>query len=182
MTGQKQEVPSECQNATVLDDGVDLNALDVGRIWSLRIVRSVQRRISRYFGKGCRKSSGTGLDSGTVLVSDSGANEQSSQWFRSGEIVEVLSFEEIKITLDDKGKCDGLEFMDGMKAFCGMRLPVKRKVTRMFDERTRRMLKMKKGRYILNDAICDGRDMYDREGCDRCCFYFWSDRWLRKLR
>jgi len=30
-------------------------------------------------------------------------------------------------------------------------------------------------------AICDGIGMYDKEGCDRSCFYFWTDRWSANL-
>jgi hypothetical protein len=42
------------------------------------------------------------------------------------------------------------------------------------------MLKVKRPRYLLDEAICDGAGMYDKEGCDRCCFYFWTDRWFRR--
>jgi hypothetical protein len=94
--------------------------------------------------------------------------------------VEVLSYEEVFCTLDEESTCGGLQFMEGMKRFCGQRLVVRKKVRMMFDERARRMVRISRNRYILDGAICDGKGQYDREGCDRCCFYFWSDRWLRR--
>ena len=180
MGERDKEGRSECQNATALEAGAELNALDLGRMWARRMMWAAQRRLAKYFGKTVMKKSAGSMREDKSVSSGQGLNDASGQRFRIGELVEVLTFEEIRRTLDEYGKCDGLEFMEGMKNYCGLRLPLKRKVARIYDERSRRMLKMKKGRYILDDAICDGQGMYDREGCDRCCFYFWSDRWLRK--
>jgi hypothetical protein len=92
----------------------------------------------------------------------------------------VLSYEELQATLDAKGRCDGLEFMEGMQKFCGRRLRVRKRVQMMFDERAWRMVRVRRPRYLLDEAICDAIGMYDKEGCDRCCFYFWTDHWFRK--
>lgn len=99
--------------------------------------------------------------------------------FAPGDLVEVLSAGEIRATLIPPGVCDGLWFMEGMERFCGQRLRVRTRVTLLFDETRRKMLRVKRPRYILEGAICDGKDAYDREGCDRSCFFFWSPRWLR---
>jgi len=182
MTSQNSEYRSECQNATALEGGVELNAVDVGRVWVLRILRSAQRRLSNYFGSISRRRSTEKIPAGNYETSAAGTDDRSSQSFEVGDIVEVLGYEEIKKTLDERGFCEGLEFMEGMQRLCGQRLPITKIVRRIYDERARRMIKMKKARYILDGAICDGRGMYDREGCDRCCFYFWSPYWLRRSR
>jgi hypothetical protein len=97
-----------------------------------------------------------------------------------GDWVEVLSYEEIRATLDDKNTFQGLQFMEGMKRFCGQRLRVRKEVRMLFDERAWRMLRVRRPRYLLDDAICDGKGMFDQEGCDRSCFFFWAEAWLRK--
>jgi hypothetical protein len=102
--------------------------------------------------------------------------------FQAGTTVEVRSYDEILATLDPQRKCDGLEFMEGMKAFCGQRFVVFKKVEMLFDESAGRMLRVKKERYVLDGVICDGRGTCQREGCDRCCFYFWSRPWLRESK
>jgi hypothetical protein len=101
---------------------------------------------------------------------------------QAGDLVEVLSYEEIRRTLDERGTCDGLDLMEGMKQFCGRRFVVMKKVELLYDEVAHRMLKIKKERYLLEGVICDGRGATQREGCDRCCFYFWSRPWLRKVQ
>ena len=89
----------------------------------------------------------------------------------------MLSYGEIDATLDESGTCEGLEFMEGMKRYCGQRLAVKKRVQMMFDERRWRTVRVRRPRYILEAAICDGNA---RQVCDRCCFFFWSPRWLRR--
>ena len=41
-----------------------------------------------------------------------------------GDVVEVLSAEEILATLDEAGELDGLPFMPEMPAWCGRRMTV----------------------------------------------------------
>jgi hypothetical protein len=99
---------------------------------------------------------------------------------RTGDWVEVLSREEIAATLNQDFQCDGLAFLEGMRDHCGKRLRVLREVRMLFDERRWRMLRVRKPRYILETTICEGKAMFDKDGCDRCCYYFWDARWLRR--
>lgn len=99
--------------------------------------------------------------------------------FREGEMVKIRSLEEIKATLDSAGRCEGLQFMPGMQKYCGRQAWVMKKVHMMFDERLWKMVKIRHA-YILRGIICDGRDVFDGEGCDRSCYFFWKDKWLNK--
>lgn len=99
---------------------------------------------------------------------------------RTGDIVLVRPMEEIKKTLDDKMQTAGVEFMPGMDRFCGQKATVVKPITYIFDERAWRLLKCK-DLFILDGIICEGAGMYEKEGCQRGCHYFWKSVWLRKI-
>ncbi len=117
------------------------------RQWTLRLTSAAGRRISRLGGilrqfhyrlgspqRNCESQPVADM-SGAVALAD-------REVFRPGEIVEVLSYEEIAATLDGNGICDGLQFMEGMKRLCGHQVTVRKKVRMIFDERTRRMVRI----------------------------------------
>lgn len=104
---------------------------------------------------------------------------RSNPLLQSGDVVVVRSLKEIELTLED-GKTGGLQFMPGMAQYCGMRTRVFKRVRYMFDERAWGMLKC--NAVLLEGVICNGKNMYDQEGCDRSCFFFWKDTWLRKVQ
>jgi hypothetical protein len=174
----------DCQAPLVTSGAAELILSDKLRHIALRLISAAERRIAvlRAAWSRWRRLGRNGNPSeATSLVEEQGASPRRAGGpFKAGEIVEVLDYREIAKTLDQNGVSDGLNFMEGMRRFCGRRLTVRKKVRTIFDERTRRMVKISKDRYILDNAICDGKGQYDREGCDRCCFYFWSDQWLRK--
>ena len=92
-----------------------------------------------------------------------------------GDLVEVKSEPEIRSTLDIP-ECAGLPFLPEMQQYCGNRYVVFKRVERIFLEesgRTRRL----KNTVLLRDVICDGL----HKGCDRSCFFFWREAWLRRI-
>lgn len=99
---------------------------------------------------------------------------------RSGDLVEVLSFEEIERTLDENGKTGGLKFLRPMEDYCGRRMRVLKPVRRILDEHDHVMRKIART-VVLENGVCHGRGVYGREGCDRCCYFFWKEDWLRKV-
>lgn len=78
------------------------------------------------------------------------------------------------------GQTQGLEFLPGMARYCGTSLRVMKRVRYFFDERGWKMRKC--NAVLLEGGICDGRDMRDKEGCDRSCYFFWRDSWLEKVQ
>lgn len=175
---------SECQLSGLRAGCRSLSLRDWIRHGVLRLLSALDRRIVRIYqsisasparssGGGCIGSSGKATDQ---LFSQAHVAED----LRPGDVVEVLTREEILSTLDANRRCDGLEFMEAMAEFCGQRLVVRKKVRLLFDEGNKRFLKVKRPRYILEGAICEGVSAYDKEGCDRSCFFFWSPRWLRR--
>jgi len=94
-----------------------------------------------------------------------------------GELVEVKPVEEILATLDGRRGHKGLLWMTGMQKYCGMRCRVHRRVERIMLESNGQMRNMKHT-VLLERATCDGAQF---GGCDRSCFHFWREVWLRRV-
>jgi len=101
---------------------------------------------------------------------------------QEGERVRVKSLEQIRETLDAVGNTEGLGFMPVQAAFCGGEFTVHKRIERFFDERTRRMLRLRHT-VILSGVYCEppagGADDYS--GCHRTCFLFWKEAWLERV-
>jgi len=101
---------------------------------------------------------------------------------QEGERVRVKTLEGIRATLDPVGDCEGMGFMPIQASFCGGEFTVRRRVERFFDERTRRMLRIR-NTVILDGVYCqppaDGAADY--AGCHRTCFLFWKEAWLERV-
>jgi hypothetical protein len=101
---------------------------------------------------------------------------------QEGDRVRVKAMPEIRATLDAVGDCQGLGFMPIQAAFCGREFTVRKRVERFFDERTRRMLRIRHT-VILDGVYCEppagGPDDYS--GCHRTCFLFWKEAWLERV-
>ena len=95
-----------------------------------------------------------------------------------GEIVEVKSFDEIKSTLDKKGRNRGLEFHYDMMQFCGKQFRVRNRLEKMISEASGHMVKIK-NTVILEDVTCDFA--YRFWGCSRCIFQYWREIWLKRI-
>jgi len=95
-----------------------------------------------------------------------------------GEMIEVKTEEEIRATLDAAGRNRGLLWMRGMDRYCGKRYRVYRRVNVILLESTGQLRKMK-NTVLLEGLMCDGSEFF---GCDRSCFYYWREAWLRRVR
>ena len=152
----------------------ELTILDKTWLWGVRLRSAMDRRIEK--GRSfMRERSGRKQD----LNEASGSDVRTEKYrFKPGDLVEVRPFEEIQAILKD-GKTGGLGFMSGMEKYCGTKTRVFKRVKYIFDEREWGMLKCDS--VMLENAICSGRGLYTKDGCDRSCFFFWKDAWLRKL-
>jgi hypothetical protein len=97
---------------------------------------------------------------------------------RPGEIVEIKSREEIFATLDEEDKTQGLRFDSEMLKYCGRRARVLRRIEQIIDEKTGRMLTIKRDTVILDGVICTGD--YHRS-CPRAIYPYWREAWLRRV-
>jgi len=108
-------------------------------------------------------------------VTDTGVNE--TLGLQPGELVEVRPIDEILATLNRNRRCKGLLWMTGMRKFCGKRYRVYRRVARIMLE-TNGEVRTLKGTVLLEGVRCDGRAF---GGCDRSCFHFWREAWLKRV-
>lgn len=95
---------------------------------------------------------------------------------RAGEWVEVKSYQEIRETLDGNQRHRGMLFMPEMAAYCGKKLQVHKVVQRILLEDTREVRRLR-NTVLLAGSTCSGLSV----GCDRCCFHFWREAWLRRV-
>jgi hypothetical protein len=94
---------------------------------------------------------------------------------KPGEWVEVKSMEEILPTLDGYAKHRGLRFVPEMSDFCGRRFRVLKRVEKICIENTPDVRSIK-DTVLLEGGVCLGGGI----GCDRACFHFWREVWLRR--
>jgi hypothetical protein len=95
-----------------------------------------------------------------------------------GEIVEIKSKDEIFAMLNEKDETQGLRFDAEMLKYCGRRARVLCRIERVIDEKTGRMLRIKRNTVILDGVICTGD--YHRS-CPRAIFPYWREAWLRRV-
>jgi hypothetical protein len=93
-----------------------------------------------------------------------------------GETVEVKSLEEILSTLDTAGKLNGLVFTPEMRKHCNKQYRVFKRLELMFDEYHKSQRRVK-NTVLLEGVVCEGAGL----GCDRCCFLYWREAWLRRV-
>jgi hypothetical protein len=135
------------------------------------VLKTIQKARSKLFS--------TGAPVGPQLALPAVGKEDYSQVLRlqAGELVEVKSREEISRTLDNTGKNRGLGFMPEMWEYCGEQLRVLKKVEKICLENTARTVRKVENTVILDGAYCKGSGI----GCDRACFYFWRECWLKRV-
>jgi len=105
------------------------------------------------------------------------ATAQETLGLRAGEWVEVKPIAEILATLDGNRRHRGLRWMTGMRKFCGQRFRVLKPVERIMLETNGELRKMK-NTVLLEGSVCDGVEF---GSCDRSCFHFWREAWLRRI-
>jgi hypothetical protein len=93
-----------------------------------------------------------------------------------GEYVEVKSEAEILETLDQEGRLNGLAYIPSMSAFAGQRFKVFKRMETMFQEESGNVRQLR-NTVLLSGAHCDGLLMR----CDRGCFFYWREAWLRRV-
>jgi hypothetical protein len=108
----------------------------------------------------------------------SSSQEPETLNLQPGEWIEVKSVDEIAETLDERQKYKGLYFMPEMEKFCGKKFRVFKRVEVIKLESTGEVRKLTCPAVFLEQVYCDG-EHHDR--CDRSCFLFWREVWLRRI-
>lgn len=97
-----------------------------------------------------------------------------------GEMVRVKPFKEILATLSIKCENRGLSFDAEMVPYCGGIYRVRSRVKKFIDEKTGKMVTLKKECIMLDDVWCQGRYSHCRLFCPRNLYPWWHEIWLER--
>jgi len=95
----------------------------------------------------------------------------------AGELVEIKNKEEIMATLREDNRNRGLWFDPEMLPYCGSRARVNRRIEKIIDEPTGRMIRLRDC-IALEGVVC--RALYHRF-CPRAIEPYWREAWLRRV-
>ena len=136
-------------------------------------IRTLSRQVR------CRGRCGSGTADG--CPSSTGRLEKTPDGalgLQPGELVRVKSKEEIVTTLDVNNSNRGLSFDPEMLWYCGREARVLRRVERIIDERTGKLLRIKRPCIVLEGVTCRGA--YHR-CCPRADYPYWREIWLERV-
>jgi hypothetical protein len=98
-----------------------------------------------------------------------------------GELVRVKSYKEILDTLDTNGNNRGLSFDAEQAPYCGGTYRVRSLLDKFIDEKTGRLVRMKKPCIILEGVWCQSRYSKCRVCCPRSIYSWWHEIWLERV-
>lgn len=98
-----------------------------------------------------------------------------------GERVRVKPYSEIIKTLDSRYRNRGLYFDPDYVPYTEREFKVVRRVNRIIDERTCKMIKLTSDAIVLENVYCEGRYAYCRRFCPRAIVPYWREIWLERV-
>lgn len=174
----KRDVKYICQYTTMTDIGRELNRIEKFYQFLLRAYPAFRRRIrmwrGKFFPKNDRRSNVE------IILNEYQPEDISGDRLKIGDRVKVLSYPQIRSTLDDNGYFKGLSFQEKMEKYCNHTYKVLKIPKYLLDEGGRKINKCK-DIVILRGLYCYGKGTFEKEGCDRCCLHYWKTDWLKKV-
>jgi len=98
-----------------------------------------------------------------------------------GELVRVKSHEEILKTVDSGNKNRGMYWDAELVPYCGGTYRVLKRVTKLIDEKTSKMVEMKNPCIILDTVVCQARYSQCRMLCPKSMYPYWREIWLERV-
>jgi hypothetical protein len=98
-----------------------------------------------------------------------------------GEWVRVKSYQGILQTVDVHNKNRGLSFDGEMVPYCGKTFRVLKRVKRIVNEKTGKLLELKNPCIILEGVTCGSRYSNCRLFCPRSIYAYWRELWLERV-
>jgi hypothetical protein len=100
---------------------------------------------------------------------------------RKGELVEVRSYRDILETLDENLNNRGMSFDAEMVPYCGGTYRVLDRVTQIINEKTGKMMQLRKDCIMLEGVVCTACYAKYRKFCPRSIFPYWREIWLDRV-
>ena len=98
-----------------------------------------------------------------------------------GELVRVRSHQEILETVDTSNKNRGMYWDAELVPYCGSTHRVLKRVTKLIDEKTAKMVEMKNPCIILDSVVCQARYSPCRMLCPKSMYPYWREIWLERV-
>jgi hypothetical protein len=98
-----------------------------------------------------------------------------------GDLVRVKSYPEILATLDRNNKNRGMAFDPEMVHYCGSVYRVAKRVGRILDERSGKMLEFSNPCIVLENVFCRSEKSKHRLFCPRSILHYWREIWLERV-
>lgn len=98
-----------------------------------------------------------------------------------GEWVQVRSKDEIMRTINENLRNRGLSFDGEMVPYCGKTFRVLRRVERIINEKTGKMINIPNDCIILDGVVCGGCLSRNRLFCPRSIYPYWHEIWLKRV-
>jgi len=99
---------------------------------------------------------------------------------QEGEMVRVKDYGEILQTLDEDWKNRGLYYDAEMVPYSNGTFRVKKRVERIVDEKTGKMIRFKTDALLLDNVVCQARYAKCRKLCPRAYYLYWREIWLER--
>jgi hypothetical protein len=100
---------------------------------------------------------------------------------KEGDLVQVRSRNEIMHTINARQRNRGLWYDEEMLPYCDKQYRVLKKVERIIDERTGKLLHINGGCLILDGVVCSGHRSSNRLFCPRSIYPYWREIWLKRV-
>lgn len=114
----------------------------------------------------------------SITAPPGSSSPQLTLGLQPGQLVRVRSKREIEATLNRRYRNRGLWFDGEMLRFCGGRYRVARRIERLIDERTGRLLTLTNPTIVLEGVTATGEYL---AFCPQNEFCFWREIWLEPL-
>ncbi len=98
-----------------------------------------------------------------------------------GELVQVKTQDEILLTVNRHNRNRGLSFDAEMVGYCGGQFRVLRRVDKVINEKTGKMIKIQNDCIILEGVTCKGQYSNKRLFCPRDSYHFLREIWLKRI-
>jgi hypothetical protein len=158
-----------------------IRELRSGNVGVRRLFRVALRAVEFMVGRRLRLIGPISIKARFLVKVRPGAEASEPLGLAVGDWVRVKSEEEIRRTLDERGKNRGLWFDREMRSYCGGIYRVKARIDRIIDERTGRMIEIKSDCFVLDGVVCTSNYSRSRWLCPREIPHYWREAWLRRV-
>jgi hypothetical protein len=100
---------------------------------------------------------------------------------KKGELVQVRGYREILETVDEGSFNRGMSFDPEMVPYCGGRYRVLDRVDQIINEKTGKMMRLRKDCIMLEGVVCRACYSKYRRFCPRSIYPYWREIWLERV-